>query len=99
MRALFLPAPRQLTQCCATARSARLQAFSVLQSNNVPETSGTKYRIIAGHPMAISFAEQINKVEAFRPERRFADAMKGLHLYGAKLVRNTAIAVGTFNKT
>jgi N4-gp56 family major capsid protein len=73
--------------------------FRVLQSNNVPQTSGTKYRIIAGHPMAISFAEQINKVEAFRPERRFADAMKGLHLYGAKLVRNTAIAVGTFNKT
>jgi N4-gp56 family major capsid protein len=73
--------------------------FRVLQSNNVPQTAGTKYRIIAGHPMAISFAEQINKVEAYRPERRFADAMKGLHLYGAKLVRNTAIAVGTFNKT
>jgi N4-gp56 family major capsid protein len=73
--------------------------FRVLQSNNVPETSGTKYRVIAGHPMAISFAEQVNKVEAYRPERRFADALKGLHLYGAKLVRNRAIAVGTFNKT
>lgn len=73
--------------------------FRVLQSNNVPQTSGTKYRVIAGHPMAISFAEQVRKVEAFRPERRFADAVKGLHLYGAKLVRNKAIAVGTFNKT
>jgi N4-gp56 family major capsid protein len=73
--------------------------FTVLQSNNVPQTAGTKYRIIAGHPMAISFAEQVNKVEAYRPERRFADAVKGLHLYGAKLVRNQAIAVGTFNKT
>jgi hypothetical protein len=86
----------------ATLRNGEIgqaAGFRVLQSNNVPETSGTKYRIIAGHPMAISFAEQINKVEAFRPERRFADAMKGLHLYGAKLVRNTAIAVGTFNKT
>ncbi len=73
--------------------------FRVLQSNNVPETSGTKYRVIAGHPMAISFADQINKVEAYTPELRFADAVKGLHLYGAKLVRNRAIAVGTFNKT
>lgn len=73
--------------------------FRVLQSNNVPETSGTKYRILTGHPMAISFADQVNKVEAYRPERRFADAIKGLHLYGAKLVRNKAIAVGTFNKT
>lgn len=74
--------------------------FRVLQSNNVPnDGSGAKYRILAGHPMAISFAEQINKVEAFRPERRFADAMKGLHLYGAKVVRNKAIAVGTFNKS
>jgi N4-gp56 family major capsid protein len=73
--------------------------FRVMQSNNVPQTAGTKYRVIAGHPMAISVAEQINKVEAYRPERRFADAVKGLHLYGAKLVRNTAIAVGTFNKT
>jgi len=77
----------------------RAAGFDILVSNNVPETSGTKYRVIAGHPMAISFAEQINKVEAFRPERRFADALKGLHLYGAKLVRNRAIAVGTFNKT
>jgi N4-gp56 family major capsid protein len=74
--------------------------FSVMQSNNVPnDGAGAKYRVIAGHPMAISFAEQVSKVEAYRPERRFADAVKGLHLYGAKLVRNQAIAVGTFNKT
>lgn len=72
--------------------------FTVLQSHNVPNVSGTNYKIIAGHPMAISYAEQINKVEAYRPEKRFADAVKGLHLYGAKLVRPTAIAVMTANK-
>lgn len=77
----------------------RAAGFDLYVSNNVPHTAGEKYRVMAGHPMAISFAEQINKVEAFRPERRFADAVKGLHLYGAKLVRNKAIAVGTFNKT
>lgn len=36
---------------------------------------------------AIAFAEQLSEVEAYRPERRFADAMKGLHLYGASVVR------------
>lgn len=73
--------------------------FTVMESNNVPETSGTKYKIIAGHKMALSFAEQIVKLEAFRPERRFSDAMKGLHVYGAKLVRPYAWAVLTANKS
>lgn len=35
---------------------------------------------------AIAFAEQISEIEAYRPELRFADAVKGLHLYGAKIV-------------
>lgn len=73
--------------------------FTVLKSNNVPNTSATKYKVIAGHPMAWSFAEQIVSVEAYRPEKRFADAVKGLHVYGAKLTRPNAIAVGTFNKS
>lgn len=72
--------------------------FRILQSNNVPQTGGVKYKIIAGHPMAISYADQIASVEAFRPEKRFGDAVKGLHVYGAKLVRNNAIAVLTANK-
>lgn len=73
--------------------------FRVLISHNVPNTLGTKYKIIAGHPMAWSVAEQINKVEAYRPERRFADAVKGLHLYGAKVLRPTALALLTANKS
>ena len=35
---------------------------------------------------AIAFAEQLSEIEAYRPEQRFADAVKGLHLYGAKIV-------------
>jgi len=49
--------------------------------------------IIAGHSMALTFAEQINKTEAYRPESSFSDAIKGLHLYGAKVVRPEALAV------
>ncbi|MDO6355118.1 P22 phage major capsid protein family protein [Caloramator sp. CAR-1] len=73
--------------------------FTVYLSNNVANTSGTKYKIMAGHPMAITFAEQINKVEAYRPEKRFADAVKGLHLYGAKVIRPEALVVITANKS
>lgn len=72
--------------------------FRVLKSNNVPNTTGTLYKIIAGHDMGYSFAEQIVKVEAYRPERSFADAVKGLHVYGGKLVRPYAWAVATVNK-
>ena len=35
---------------------------------------------------AITFADQLSEIEAYRPEKRFADAVKGLHLYGAKVV-------------
>jgi len=73
--------------------------FQVLKSNNVRNTAGTKYKIMAGHSMAISYADQIVSVEAFRMEKRFSDAMKGLHIYGAKVVRPQALAVLTASQT
>ena len=60
-------------------------------SNNV-SSDGTEYRILAGTRDAISFVSQIMKVEAFRPESTFADAVKGLYVYGAKVVRPNALA-------
>jgi hypothetical protein len=35
---------------------------------------------------AIAYADQLSEIEAYRPEKRFADAVKGLHLFGAKIV-------------
>jgi N4-gp56 family major capsid protein len=70
----------------------RAFGFDVLVSNNVVNTTGDDYRICAGYPGAITYAEQISKTEAYRPESAFSDAIKGLHLYGAKLVRDTGIA-------
>ena len=43
--------------------------------------------------MAWTLAEQIVKVEAYRMEKRFADAVKGLHVYGCKVIRPSAMAV------
>jgi len=67
--------------------------FRVLKSNTV-SNNGTVWRIMAGSgTMAISYADQINKVEAYRPEKRFADAVKGLHVWGSKVLRSEALAV------
>lgn len=76
----------------ANGEVGQAAGFRILKSNNV-SNDATTYRIMAGTSQAISFAEQINKVEAFRPERRFADAVKGLHLYGAKVIRPAALSV------
>jgi N4-gp56 family major capsid protein len=71
----------------------------VMVSNNVPYTTiTTKFRIMAGYVGAITFAEQIASVEAYRPPNRFGDAMKGLQLYGAKVVRPAGIAVLTADR-
>lgn len=59
-------------------------------SNNVSldtETSTTYHQCVMRTKRAVAFAEQLSEIEAYRPELRFADAVKGLHLYGAKIVR------------
>jgi hypothetical protein len=66
--------------------------FSILKSNNVPNTTGAKYKIIAGHSIATAYVEQIVDLQTYKPEKRFGDAVKGLHVYGAKVVRPTALA-------
>ena len=70
----------------------RAFGFDVLLSNNAPNVTGDDWLVLAGYPGAISFAEQIVKTEAYRPENAFSDALKGLHVYGSKLVRPTGIA-------
>lgn len=70
----------------------RAVGFDVLVSNNCPNPTGDDWVVQAGVRGAITFAQQINKVEAYRPEDAFSDAVKGLQLYGAKLIRPDSIA-------
>jgi hypothetical protein len=60
--------------------------FNVLVSNNVYESDGV-WSIVSAHPMAWTMAMQVEKVEGYRPPLRFADAVKGLNVYGVKVVR------------
>ncbi|MFI6105837.1 N4-gp56 family major capsid protein [Streptomyces sp. NPDC051310] len=68
--------------------------FSLRKSNNAPNGpgAGAGKLIIAGYSGAVTYAEQINKTEAARKEKGFADIVKGLHLYGAKVIRPTGLA-------
>jgi hypothetical protein len=72
----------------------RAAGFDIMMSNNCPAVSITDGGNTfdgnvcqAGTNAAITFAEQINKTEAYRPQSSFSDAVKGLSLYGAKLIR------------
>ena len=70
----------------------RAAGFDIRVSNNAPNTTGNEYATIAGTNSAITMAEQINQIEAYRPQSSFSDAVKGLVLYGAKLVRPDSLA-------
>ena len=70
----------------------RAFGFDIFVSNNVTVVTGDDYLVSAGYTGAITFASQINKVESYRPEDAFSDALKGLNLFGAKLVRPSGIA-------
>lgn len=77
----------------------RAAGFDIYESNNIPNPSGDTQVVTAGTNAAITFAEQINKTEAYRPESSFSDAVKGLALYGAKLVRPDHMAAAFINPT
>ena len=72
----------------------RVAGFDIYMSNNVVKTSAVTpvYSITAQVADATTYAEQIIKTEALRPEASFSDAVRGLHVYGAKVTRPEEIA-------
>lgn len=76
----------------------RVAGFTVYMSNNVhtgtgTDTGKTPYFVITAQVnTATTYAEQIIKTEAYRIEKRFADGVKGLHVYGAKVTDGSQIA-------
>jgi len=70
-------------------RVGKVYGLNISVSNNLTGDggSGTEFQTMAGTRDAIAHVEQINKVEGYRPEDGFGDAVKGLNLYGSKVVR------------
>lgn len=72
----------------------RVAGFDIYESNNV-NNNGTTWNVMAGTRAAISYAGQFNEVEALRGESTFSDKVRGLNLFGAKVVYPDALAVLT----
>lgn len=78
---------------------ARAGGFDIYISNNTPAGGSKETKVIASYPGSVTFANQIIKTEAYRPQLRFSDAVKGLNVYGAKVLEAGAIAVATVKFT
>ena len=86
-----------------------LHGFRVYVSNNLPKigtgagTSGaanqnTNYGIIvAGQEAAVASAQQITKTETYRDPDSFADIVRGMHVYGRKILKPEALVVAKYN--
>lgn len=66
--------------------------FDFYESNNV-SNDGTDYRIMFGTRDAIGFKMQLEEIEAVRLENYFSDGIKGLSMYGAKVIRPDHLGV------
>lgn len=67
------------------ATVGKLLNFRVVTSNNLPETTSPQAVFFVQE--AAAFVSQIDKMEALRAENKFADRVRGLHVYGGKVVR------------
>jgi hypothetical protein len=67
--------------------------FDFYASNNV-DNNGTQYRVMFGTRDAIGFVGQVENIETIRLEDYFADGVRGLYVYGAKVVRPDHLGVG-----
>lgn len=86
-----------------------IRGFRVYKSNNLPYLgtgtdttaaagSETSFGIlVAGHDSAVATAEQIAKTESFRSPDTFADIVRGMQLYGRKILRSEALFTAAVN--
>ena len=87
----------------------QIHGFTIYMSNSLPRvgtgpttvgTTGqnTNYGVIvAGHSSAVASAENLTKTETFRSQETFADVVRGLHVYGRKILRPEALVTAKYN--
>lgn len=66
---------------------AEAAGFTIYMSNRTPTGASSSRVVLGGYKGAVTYAEQIEKMEAYRIDRGFDDAIKELHVYGAKVTR------------
>lgn len=87
------------TEPLYNGRVGRALGFEIYVSNNLTNTTGDDWTILAGSNQAITYAEQLLTVEAGRHQASFGDYVRGLMIYGAKVVHPGALAYGVASIT
>ena len=73
----------------------RIGGFSIMESHNVPNTAGAKYKVMFGTSKAMTFASQVNDVRIMDMEKQFAKKVDGEYVFGCKVVRPEYLGVMT----
>lgn len=81
------------TSVLRNGRLGMIDRFTIYMSHNLSVTSG-KFSLIAGHKMGFTFASQMTNMETIRSESTFGNIVRGLQVYGYKVVKPEALAQG-----
>ena len=79
------------TSILRNGRVGMIDRFTIYMSHNLLTSSG-KTNIIAGTKRGLTFASQMTKMESIRAESTFGNLIRGLQVYGYKVVKPEAIA-------
>ena len=74
-------------------RLGMIDRFTLYMSHNLYK-SGSEFNLIAGHKMGLTFATQMTNMETLRSTTTFGDIVRGLQVYGYKVVKPEALAQG-----
>jgi len=80
------------TSVIRNGRLGMVDRFTLYVSHNLKVDTGGKYNLIAGHKMGFTFASQMTEMETIRSESTFGDIIRGLQVYGYKVVKPEALA-------
>lgn len=72
-------------------RLGMIDRFTVYVSHNLLK-SGSEFSVIGGHTMGFTFASQMTNMETIRSETTFGNIIRGLQVYGYKVVKPEALA-------
>ena len=72
-------------------RLGMIDRFTVYVSHNLSVSSG-EFSVVAGHKMGLTFASQMTNMETIRSETTFGNIIRGLQVYGYKVVKPEALA-------
>lgn len=83
----------------STLRNGRLGTIDGLtlymshNINRVVDSTFPSYSILVGHKMGLTFASQMTNMESIRAESTFGHVIRGLQVYGFKVVKPEALSV------